>query len=318
MPDGSCADQRDVAYASDLGSAAGPCTLTEPCSTVARALTMGRAVVKITGTLDEQVTIGAGSFTILGAPAARLTSTASGAIVDVTGSADVTISGLHLGDDVLTPAIGARTSSGGARLLLDRVTITGSSVSAIIAAFGTITVERSRISHNPGGGILVNFQATGFSIRNNFILFNGRATPSSATTYGGVGIERNSGGALEFNTVAFNESSGAREAGIYCGGGLNSATGNLVYGNKGGTGGSTSDTQFGGNCAFGNSIKLASGSLGFVNPPPGGLDFHLTASSPASVLDGGGDCAGLVPVDFDGDPRPNGLACDIGADEFAP
>lgn len=315
MPDGSCADQSDVAYVSSLGTATGPCTAVEPCSTVARALTMARAVVKLTGTLDEQITVDTGVLTILGAPGARLTSRISGTIVTVSGPADVTISGLHLGDDVLTPAEGAQTSTPGARLVLDRVTITGSAVGAVNAIWGTISIERSRISHNPGGGIKVSSSATDFSIRNNFILFNGRA---DVTTYGGVGIAKNSGGALEFNTIAFNESSGQRPAGIYCSGGLNSATGNLVYGNKGGAAGSTNDTQYGGNCAFGNSIKLASGSLGFVNPPPGGLDFHLTASSPASIIDAGGDCTGLVTVDIDGDPRPNGLACDIGADELAP
>jgi len=43
-------------------------------------------------------------------------------------------------------------------------------------------------------------------------------------------------------------------------------------------------------------------------------DEHLLASSPA--VDAGG-CTGAPTDDFDGDRRPQGAACDIGADEFA-
>ena len=44
-------------------------------------------------------------------------------------------------------------------------------------------------------------------------------------------------------------------------------------------------------------------------------DEHLTAASPA--IDAG-TCAGAPADDFDGDARPTGAGCDMGADEFVP
>ena len=44
-------------------------------------------------------------------------------------------------------------------------------------------------------------------------------------------------------------------------------------------------------------------------------DAHLRPGSPA--IDAG-TCTGAPADDFDGDTRPNGLECDIGADEFVP
>jgi hypothetical protein len=44
-------------------------------------------------------------------------------------------------------------------------------------------------------------------------------------------------------------------------------------------------------------------------------DDHLTAGSPAIDT---GTCVGAPAVDFEGDPRPTGGGCDMGADEFVP
>lgn len=49
-----------------------------------------------------------------------------------------------------------------------------------------------------------------------------------------------------------------------------------------------------------------------VRPPN---DLHLTAGSPAVDT---GTCTGAPSSDFEGDPRPSGAGCDIGADEFVP
>jgi hypothetical protein len=49
-----------------------------------------------------------------------------------------------------------------------------------------------------------------------------------------------------------------------------------------------------------------------VAPPK---DLHLTAGSPC--IDAG-TCTGPPPTDIEGDPRPSGAGCDIGADEFVP
>ncbi|MCW8925542.1 MAG: hypothetical protein OQJ84_04735, partial [Xanthomonadales bacterium] len=47
---------------------------------------------------------------------------------------------------------------------------------------------------------------------------------------------------------------------------------------------------------------------------PAGFNFHL--SSLSIVIDQG-LCDGFSTVDYDGDPRPTGVECDIGADEFS-
>jgi len=52
---------------------------------------------------------------------------------------------------------------------------------------------------------------------------------------------------------------------------------------------------------------------GFV----GGTDYHLTADSPATILDVI-DCADKHLEDYDGELRPQGAKCDLGADEFRP
>jgi hypothetical protein len=43
--------------------------------------------------------------------------------------------------------------------------------------------------------------------------------------------------------------------------------------------------------------------------------YHLTAASP--LIDAG-SCTFAPATDLDGDPRPSGASCDIGADEFVP
>ena len=44
-------------------------------------------------------------------------------------------------------------------------------------------------------------------------------------------------------------------------------------------------------------------------------DFHLRSGSPCIDT---GTCAGAPTTDFEGDPRPTGASCDMGADEFVP
>ena len=56
--------------------------------------------------------------------------------------------------------------------------------------------------------------------------------------------------------------------------------------------------------------------LGFVAISGSAFDFHLTATSPSSVLNVPDNvCTG---IDFDGDTRPQQVYCDFGADEFRP
>jgi hypothetical protein len=61
---------------------------------------------------------------------------------------------------------------------------------------------------------------------------------------------------------------------------------------------------------------------GTVNDLGGNLDVNPGLAGfalvPASPLVDAGTCAGAPPFDIEGDPRPSGAACDIGADELIP
>jgi hypothetical protein len=129
---------------------------------------------------------------------------------------------------------------------------------------------------------------------------------------------------LERNTIAFNQSSGvAFRGGISCNAPLVAAAGNLIFHNTegDGAGGTKTDATTQKNdvssCQYGNTLAIPTdaGNLGFKSPVIAPLDFHLTSASPPTIVDAGGTCSG---IDLDGDARPIGAACDLGADEYHP
>ena len=209
---------------------------------------------------------------------------------------------------------------GGISVTGGMLTVTQSALSsnqgAAISATGTaVVISRSEIAANPGGGVSVSGAGATFDITNSYITYNGLASGPRATQLGGVALLPNDPRSrFEYNTVAFNGSDGSIFAGgVTCAGAMASAAGNLLYGNA--EGATTDDTtQKRGACQFGNTLALGStpGDLGFNSPRASPFDFHLTAASPSTVVDAGGICTG---PDFDGDARPIGNACDLGADE---
>lgn len=84
---------------------------------------------------------------------------------------------------------------------------------------------------------------------------------------------------------------------------------------RGDTGGPAND-PLAGNCKNVNSYlsKVTDNSLGFVSSKSPPYDYHLTASSPAAIVDAV-DCDGNTS-DIDGNMRPQGGRCDRGADEL--
>jgi hypothetical protein len=328
LSDGSCASETNVAYVAAAGTGTA-CTKAAPCGTLAGAVAKGKAYVKVAGggaIADTQVTIiDSKAVTILADEGATLDrSNDGGAVIRVQGTADVKIFDLEI-----TGASGGGgngidvDANGSPKLALARVKVTGNQGLGISATGGSITVSQSTISGNLGGGISISGVGTAFSIADNFVFYNGRALGAQASNQGGVAIASNTAGSkFERNTVAFNESNGLTfRGGASCNAPLASAGGNLLFRNSepDGAGGlkndATTQANLTGGCPFGNSFSAATdaGNLGFKSPLIAPFDFHLTAASPATVRDAGGACSG---TDVDGDARPQGAACDLGADEY--
>ncbi|MBA3453475.1 MAG: right-handed parallel beta-helix repeat-containing protein [Deltaproteobacteria bacterium] len=322
LPNGRCGNEDEVLFVvgSTTPSTNTACTRQSPCDKVQKALAVvpQRSYIKISGTLIEAVVVNNRDVTLLAAVGAMIANSANDTtVLAVTGSSHVDVHDLQIGDgNARTLGVRLDTAAGGS-LLLHRVRIADNFSGGISAVGGQLSVLSSTISDNIKGGIVVRSTAGKFDIRNNFIYSNGTGSGTNTTLYGGVLIEADAAGKLEFNTVAFNEGNGLQNrSGIACYGASNSANGNLAYGNRDGVAGPDSALQIGGNCPTGTSFALGSGDLGFRNPSPATPDFHLTALSPSTVVDAGGMCKGSNGVDIDGQARPDNGACDVGADEL--
>lgn len=344
LPDGSCGTDANVAYVDPGGTDNNVCSHAMPCTVVAKALATGKMFVKFQGatsTTDEAVMIKAGrQVTFLADPGARLTRTqGNGAIVTVQDNAtSLSVFDLTIADAPNAPSgIGCviPTGGGGSTLAITRVKLLNNPGGGISAAGGAVTVSQSTISGNQGGGISATGGAivvsqsmvTGnrgggisvmngtFDVTNNFISDNGDASVSGSD-FGGLSLTGAGEDRLEFNTIAYNHTKTGTllSAGVACSVASFVAPNNLITSNNEGV---MFPVQTKGVCTFGNSYTMpgtTENTLGFrsVTAP---LDLHLTASSPASVVDAAGACTGK---DIDGDVRPIGGACDLGADERTP
>ncbi len=318
MPDGSCAAMDQVAYVASNGTG-NECTRAVPCDKVAEALATNRAVIHLEGSLDENVTISdrTTKVTLVGEPGARMFR-GSGTVLTVSGTSNVAVYRLTVGGTSSTPTVGISMAPGTAGSLdLQRVTVTNNGQGGIRVEDGRISISRSTVISNLGGGVIVRSGALGYTIRNNFILDNGKGSNTGQTSAGGVLLESLAPGAFEYNTVAFNGSNGTARPGLQCAG-TNSAVGNIIVANADGINGTQDFNQAGGTCDLGNTYAKASATpVGFqsLGATP---DLHLTASSPATVRDVAGDCSMFVTVDVDDQQRPFNVQCDLGADEFMP
>ncbi len=321
LPDGRCGTDANVAYVAQSGMGT-TCTYNAPCAKIADALAVAprRDYIKISGTIDETVVISNRNVTLLAAPDAQLVH-AGGTLLQVAGTSNVTVFDLQIGAATTVAAIGVDLANGlVGTVSLQRVRVVNTSSYAVVANGGTLELERSRIIANPGGGVVVRYTATDFRVRNNFIVFNGRASGPGPSAYGGVLLEKDSAtSTFVFNTIAYNQSTGMLSAaGVECLGPLLPAGGNLIYANREGDNLANLAAQYDGSCDLDNSFVAASGDLGFEGPMTSMFDPHLTTASPTTVRDAGGDCGSRVLVDIDGDARPAGGPCDLGADELAP
>lgn len=169
-----------------------------------------------------------------------------------------------------------------------------------------LTVKQSIFLGNGGG---IRSFGTQFDITNNIIANNG---DQDENAIGGVALAAEGGTQrFEFNTVVNN----LYHEGVRC----TSSSGimpvfpnNIVYGN--------SPRQISGCVWTYSNIGPGADTPGignknvdplFVDPANG--DYHLQA---ASLLENAADPSATTMIDIDGDPRPQDVAPDIGADEI--
>lgn len=318
LPDGSCSDGMNVAYVDPAGIDNNLCTKAMPCTTVAKALATGRPYVKLTGTIDEAVTINDQTVTFLAGPGAKLTRSGIGNILRIDGASKVKIYDLEISGALGTGGAVSISSGGTQDVALVRARIgpstgTGPGVAAL---GGTLSITRGTISGNGGGGISINDAQ--FTLTNNMITNNG----GNASQLGGVkidGITTAGMHVLDFNTITQNQGPMTVNTGITCGTVLTplAFSSNIIYANIVAGGGQ----QLGGsaNCTATYSDigpdGTATGTNINMDPMfvmPSTRDYHLKAGSPCKDV---ADPAATLNVDIDGDTRPQGSGRDIGADE---
>lgn len=343
LPDGSCADGQQVAYVAN-GGAGTVCTQASPCGTLDDGLKAGRPYVKVaagTVTDTKTTTIDGRAVTILADPGAQVSRTNAGVILQVQNDgADVKIFDLEImgGIGAANPAISI-PSGGAPKLTLTRVTVDGNQGIGILAASGSLTLSRSSVSTNTGGGISISGSGaltmsrstvrgnTGggisvsgvqFDITNSFIVQNG----GLLSLVGGIDLPQiaaTGSHRLDFNTIAANAGNASVNSGINCSTVVVPVVfnSNIIYGNVVSSGGK----QLGGSlmCSavysdVGPDPSVGTGNINmdpmFVNPQN---NFHLMATSPAKDV---ADPAATLAEDIDGDVRPQGPRRDMGADEI--
>ncbi|MEZ4376537.1 MAG: hypothetical protein R3B07_37380 [Polyangiaceae bacterium] len=174
---------------------------------------------------------------------------------------------------------------------------------------GELTVSRSMIANNMGGGVEVANNMK-FTIMNSFIVGN--------VTRGGLNIiNPRVGSVLRCNTIVDNISGNTAldAGGVLCNNAAFTFSDSLIYRNAAGPNGFQ---QTVGACVFSGSYvspnDMADPNVLNFAKDTVPRDYHLTSASPALVKNvATAVCTGLV--DYDGDPRPSGGACDLGADE---
>ncbi|HWO21268.1 MAG TPA: right-handed parallel beta-helix repeat-containing protein [Kofleriaceae bacterium] len=322
MPNGVCAVSDEIAYVEPFpgGSDSGRCTLTLPCATIAKALTTlitGRVFVKLSGILNEQVTIMNQDVVFHAEPGTRLTSASTGTLLRVEGTSRVSISDLQISGAVgATSGFGILANSGtSTSISLTRVKLSDNQAGGLSAIGSALTVSQSTIADNAGGGI--SFMNGTFLIVGNVFFNNGSDTAS----FGGISIVAPQAGVnrLELNSFNSNRAQATIGAGVHCVVGTFTARNNIISAN----GSPTNPAQIGGSCAHAYSIVRP----GTVPPGPGNLavdplfkdaasgDLHLKPGSPASrAADPGSDLTGIAARDIDGDRRS--APATIGADEL--
>jgi Right handed beta helix region len=312
LPDGSCGDDKVVAYVA-TDKTDNSCNFATPCGRISDALKTGRPYVRISGPIDEAVMLDSRDVTFLADPGATLTRSSNGILMEIKGTSKVAIYDLEITGASGATGFGISMPSGNtASLRLVHAKLTKHQAGALVASGGSVSIFRSIIADNNGGGVSLMTNKP-FAIVGNVFFNNGDVN----TIFGGLFLNAiaDAGNRLELNSFTKNDIQGGAGAAISCNVGGLTAKSNILFDNGPGN-------QFAGTCAHSSSI-VSPGALPvgdtntaadplFLDGPAGNL--HISSTSPArDKADPAIDLRGDAALDIDRDKRT--APVDIGADE---
>lgn len=265
LADNKCAEPDDVAYVDEQGNDANECTLTKPCATLDRGVSLGRKYIKATGRLNDGAKVDK-SVSIFGEPGTRLVRSMNGTVLEIKSAATVSLRDLEIeggsatgiGVLIKESAIVTMTrvsvhnhNPTGVEVLLGKLTMNDSSVfgNAVLGVniVGTAaTIERSSIYGNTGTAGIASAPGSTVTISSSVIAKN---TGSYGLSLEGIVSVKNSvisanrsanliAGVLllsipmvfEFNTVSDNATTGT-DLGVSCGTPGTKISNNILTGN---------------------------------------------------------------------------------------
>lgn len=235
-------------------------------------------------------------------------------------------------DTLNNPAYGGERSAagiyvdGGARIVIERNRVYQSNIGIEIAsehqgrATRFITVQNNLIFHNHVGGLAMGGYDTLRGSTENCIIRNNTFFENDSTESGNGEL-----------WVQFDTRDNSIQNNIFVAGSQSWLVTNLYTQNQGNVvdynlyfspaGAADSEWQWKNVFYTGfTSYQAGTGNDAhsqFISPQltaPAGGDFHLSTGSPAIDR---ATCAAAPAADFEGDARPQGAGCDVGADEYA-
>jgi hypothetical protein len=315
LPSGGCAAASSIIHATPTGPITSCGIASNPCS-LDGALVLAKAGPKVIKLDDAGPYVSATNYTVdvdaaiavtIDARNATIRRNSGGAIFTINDGKGMTILGGTIENATGGGGDGIRCSTN-ATLGVYGTTIQANAESGIDASGCAVTLVRSKILSNQGGGLSV--MNGKFVMVGNVFLRNGNGgTANSAVTISTSLDDKNR---LEFNTIA-NNMAQTGVAGVDCKAGVGfTAHNNIIWNNTG-------TFQINGNCLHSYSDI---GPLAVVVPGTGNrnddplltADGHIGTGSPATQkVEIGADLSDLASRDIDGDRRI--APADLGADQ---
>jgi hypothetical protein len=231
-PDGTCAATELQAFADSLGTTNTLCTRETPCRTIAAALATGRPYVHLKGGFVERIDITGGRHVhLIAEPGTTLRSvTPDHSVVHVADAGtllaiyELRITGVTEPVNV----IAIDRASGSPSLELHHVVIDHNTGGAMSIGDGTLTMDRTTLYMNYGGGLAL-FGDARFTVTNCVIAKNGL----SSSSYGGlsVSVSADSQNLIAFCTLVDNLVVRGSAAGASCVGKQTLLAYNIIYAN---------------------------------------------------------------------------------------